>query len=90
VKSLVYAKKLDNTVSNTHFISLSGPGTIDFVNGMVTTKLNEKVIKKNLTSLSMDDEGYEPSQTLTDLQDISMSNYVAKQMIDLYKTEFKT
>lgn len=90
VKSLVYAKKLDNTISNTHFISLSGPGTIDFVNGMVTTKLNEKVIKKNLTSLSMDDEGYEPSQTLTDLQDISMSNYVAKQMIDLYKTEFKT
>ncbi|SGZ41831.1 uncharacterized protein HGUI_04032 [Hanseniaspora guilliermondii] len=85
MKSLVYAKKLDNFNANTQFISFSGPGTIDFVNGMVTTKLNEKFVKKNLTSLAVDDEDYEPPQTIKDLQNIAMSNHVAKELIDEYK-----
>ncbi|CAI8510145.1 unnamed protein product [Hanseniaspora opuntiae] len=85
-KSLLYAKKLDNSNANTHFISFSGAGTIDFVNGMVTTKLNEKFVKKNLTSLAVDDDDYEPPQMIKDLQNISMSNHVAKELIDEYNT----
>lgn len=85
-KTLLYAKKLDNSNDKTHFISFFGPGTIDFVNGMVTTKLNEKFVKKNLTSLAVDDDEYEPPQTIKDLQSISMSNHVAKELIYEYKS----
>ncbi|KAL6926408.1 hypothetical protein ACO0SA_003897 [Hanseniaspora valbyensis] len=73
-KRLVYAEKLNSEKINTQFVSIYGPDTVEFLNGMITTKLKDKYVKKNLMTINDEDDFKTDKNVMDDLKMLSQTN----------------
>lgn len=81
-KTLVYASKLKDEQLNTQFVSIYGPDTVEFLNGMITTKLKDKYVKKNLMTINEDNDYKSDKNVIDDLKQLSQSNPLVGDVLD--------
>lgn len=86
-KTLVYATKLKDEQLNTQFVSIYGPDTIEFLNGMITTKLKDKYVKKNLMTINEDNDYKSDKNVIDDLKQLSQSNPLVGDVLDFEEVQ---